>query len=86
MWNGCSNVERVFYKRSHSGFGFLQGLDYFFLRTFDSLFDLPPFARDLPVHHSFQQHDFFPFLFSVFIYLTIESIYVQMNLNTKKVS
>ncbi len=47
----------MFHKCSHGGFGFLNGLERFFLCAFHQAFDRPAFARDLPVYLSFQRHD-----------------------------
>lgn len=51
------DVERMLHERSHRGFGLLDGLAGFFLRAFGHAFDLPAFARNLPVDLLCQCHD-----------------------------
>ena len=47
----------MFDKRSHRGFGFLDGLEGFFLCAFGHAFNLPAFACNLPVDLPFQGHN-----------------------------
>ena len=55
--NILHDVERMFHKRSPGGFGFLDGLERFFLRASRQGLDRAAFARDLPVYLPFQGHD-----------------------------
>jgi hypothetical protein len=60
------DVKRMFHKRSHGRFGFLHGLDRFFLHALGQRFDSTTFARDLPVYLPCQRHELRPHLVTGF--------------------